>query len=260
MFKNKDSVGGTLLVIVLLSLACSIIVAGSAVLLKPTQIEQKELDKQKNILSVAGLLKEGTKNSEIKTIYAKNIEVRLVDLNTGDFAPAQADFDAAKAVKDPAQSVQLSAEDDVANIRVRANFAEVYLVKDDSGNVTQVVLPFYGTGLWSVMYGFMSVQPDGNTVNGITYYDQGETPGLGGEIENPKWQAQFPGKKLYTADNQIGLFVGKGASANTEHGIDAISGSTLTSNGVNNSFKFWLGQKGFGPFLAKLKAGVLNNG
>lgn len=83
MFKNKDSVGGTLLVIILLSLACSIIVAGSAVLLKPTQIEQKELDKQKNILSVAGLLQPTTKNSEIKTIYANNIEARLVDLNTG---------------------------------------------------------------------------------------------------------------------------------------------------------------------------------
>ncbi|URK07722.1 Na(+)-translocating NADH-quinone reductase subunit C [Pasteurella multocida] len=260
MFKNKDSVGGTLLVIILLSLACSIIVAGSAVLLKPTQIEQKELDKQKNILSVAGLLQPTTKNSEIKTIYANNIEARLVDLNTGDFAPAQPGFDAAKAVKNPAESTAFSAEDDVAGIRVRANFAEVYLVKNDAGQVTQVVLPFYGKGLWSMMYGFMSVQPDGNTVNGITYYDQGETPGLGGEIENPKWQAQFPGKKLYTADNQVGLYVGKGASANAEHGIDAISGSTLTSNGVNNSFKFWLGQKGFGPFLAKLKAGVLNNG
>lgn len=260
MFKNKDSVGGTLLVIILLSLACSIIVAGSAVLLKPTQIEQKELDKQKNILSVAGLLQPTTKNSEIKTIYANNIEARLVDLNTGDFAPAQPGFDAAKAVKNPAESTALSAEDDVAGIRVRANFAEVYLVKNDAGQVTQVVLPFYGKGLWSMMYGFMSVQPDGNTVNGITYYDQGETPGLGGEIENPKWQAQFPGKKLYTADNQVGLYVGKGASANAEHGIDAISGSTLTSNGVNNSFKFWLGQKGFGPFLAKLKTGVLNNG
>lgn len=82
----------------------------------------------------------------------------------------------------------------MAGIRVRANFAEVYLVKNDAGQVTQVVLPFYGKGLWSMMYGFMSVQPDGNTVNGITYYDQGETPGLGGEIENPKWQAQFPGK------------------------------------------------------------------
>lgn len=243
MFKNKDSVGGTLLVIILLSLACSIIVAGSAVLLKPTQIEQKELDKQKNILSVAGLLQPTTKNSEIKTIYANNIEARLVDLNTGDFAPAQPGFDAAKAVKNPAESTALSAEDDVAGIRVRANFAEVYLVKNDAGQVTQVVLPFYGKGLWSMMYGFMSVQPDGNTVNGITYYDQGETPGLGGEIENPKWQAQFPGKKLYTADNQVGLYVGKGASANAEHGIDAISGSTLTSNGVNNSFKFWLGQK-----------------
>lgn len=260
MFKNKDSVGGTLSVIILLSLVCSIIVAGSAVLLKPTQVEQKELDKQKNILSVAGLLTPATKSSEIKTIYAKNIEARLVNLDTGEFAPAQAGFDATKAVKNPAESTTLAPADDLAGIRVRANLAEVYLVKNDVGEVTQVVLPFYGTGLWSVMYGFMSVQPDGNTVNGITYYDQGETPGLGGEIENPKWQAQFHGKKLYTADNQVGLYVGKGASENKEYGIDSLSGATLTSKGVDNSFKFWLGKNGFGPFLTKLRAGVLNNG
>ena len=70
---NKDSVSGTISVIVLLSLACSIIVAGSAVLLKPTQEEQKQLDKQRNILSVAGLLKADTKSSQIKEIFAQSI-------------------------------------------------------------------------------------------------------------------------------------------------------------------------------------------
>lgn len=253
---NKDSVSGTITVVVLLSLACSIIVAGSAVLLKSTQEEQKQLDKQKNILSVAGLLKSGTKSSEIKELYAKNIEPKLVDLNTGDYTQGVANFDVKTAVKDPQQSSLLSAEEDQAGIRVRANLAEVYLVKDNSGQVSQIVLPVYGRGLWSTMYGFISVQPDGNTVNGITYYEHGETPGLGGEIENPRWQQQFKGKKLLNEQGQPALHVGKGASSDKDHGIDGISGSTLTSNGVDNSFKFWLGQKGFGPYLAKLKAGA----
>ncbi|TDQ56222.1 Na+-transporting NADH:ubiquinone oxidoreductase subunit C [Mesocricetibacter intestinalis] len=253
---NKDSVGGTISIVVLLSLICSVIVAGSAVLLKPTQEEQKQLDKQKNILSVAGLLDSNTKPSQIKELYEKNIEPKFVDLNSGDYVQGPANFDVKNAVKDPAQSIQLQAQDDIAGIRARANLAEVYLVKNDQGEVAQIVLPIYGRGLWSTMYGFISVQPDGNTLNGITYYEHGETPGLGGEIENPRWQAQFVGKKLLDPQGQPALHVGKGASSDKEHGIDGISGSTLTSNGVDHSFKFWLGQKGFGPYLAKLKAGA----
>lgn len=256
MFKNKDSVGGTILIVILLSLVCSIIVAGSAVALKTTQMEQKQLDKQKNILSVAGLLQPNTKNSEIKTIYTQNIEPRLVDLATGDYVEYNGDFDAAKAIKDPNQSIAIAPENDKAGLRVRSKFAEVYLVKNDQGQVSQIVLPIYGTGLWSVMYGFVSVQPDGNTLKGITFYDHGETPGLGGEIENPKWQANFVGKKLYNDANQPAIRISKGASIDKEHGIDALSGATLTSNGVQGTFNYWFSENGFGPYLAKLKAGA----
>lgn len=253
---NKDSVGGTLTVVGLLSLVCSFVVAGAAVMLKPTQEEQKVLDKQKNILSVAGLLKADTKKSEIKDIYFKNIEPKIVDLATGDYVEGVENFDAKVAAKDPAQNVAIAPADDKANIKVRAKYAEVYLVKDEAGKVNQVVLPMYGNGLWSVMYGFVSVQPDGNTVNGITYYDQAETAGLGGEIANPLWQANFVGKKLYNANNEVALTIGKNASANKDHGIDGLSGATLTSNGVDGSFKYWFGQNGFGPYLAKFKAGA----
>ncbi|MDO9937218.1 Na(+)-translocating NADH-quinone reductase subunit C [Glaesserella parasuis] len=253
---NKDSIGGTLTVVVLLSLICSLIVAGSAVLLKSAQEEQKALDKQKNILSVAGLLPEGTKKSEIKDIYVKNIESKIVDLATGDYVEGVANFDAKAAAKDPAQSIAINPADDKAGIRVRAKYAEIYLVKDANGQVNQIVLPFYGTGLWSVMYGFVSVEPDGNTIKGITYYEQGETPGLGGEIENKRWQQNFVGKKLQNAQGESAICIAKGASADKDHGIDGLSGATLTSNGVDGSFKYWFGANGFGPYLEKLKAGT----
>ncbi|MDH2997427.1 Na(+)-translocating NADH-quinone reductase subunit C [Pasteurellaceae bacterium LFhippo2] len=253
---NKDSIGGTLTVVVLLSLICSLIVAGSAVLLKPTQEEQKMLDKQKNILSVAGLLPEGTKANQIKDIYVKNIEPKIVDLATGDYVEGVTNFDAKVAAKDPAQSIAINAEDDKAGLKTRAKYAEVYLVKNAEGQVSQVVLPFYGNGLWSVMYGFVSVEPDANTIKGITYYDHGETPGLGGEIENPRWQANFVGKKLQNEKGESAIVIGKGASANKDHGIDGLSGATLTSNGVDGSFKYWFGANGFGPYLSKLKAGA----
>lgn len=253
---NKDSIGGTLTVVVLLSLICSLIVAGAAVMLKPTQEEQKQLDKQKNILSVAGLLSADTKKNQIKELYVKNIEPKIVDLATGEYVEGINNFDAKAAAKDPAQNMAINPADDKAGLRVRAKYAEVYLVKDEQGKVSQVVLPMYGTGLWSVMYGFVSVQPDGNTIKGITFYDHGETPGLGGEIENPRWQANFVGKKLQNANGDSAITIGKGASADKEHGIDALSGATLTSNGVDGTFKYWFGANGFGPYLAKLKAGA----
>ncbi|WP_324683551.1 Na(+)-translocating NADH-quinone reductase subunit C [Bibersteinia trehalosi] len=252
---NKDSVGGTITVVVLLSLICSLIVAGAAVLLKPTQEEQKVLDKQKNILSVAGLLK-SDKASDIKETYAKNIEAKIVDLTTGDYVEGVTNFDAKAAAKDPAQSVSIAPADDKAGLRTRAKYAEVYLVKNAQGEVNQIVLPMYGTGLWSVMYGFVSVEPDGNTIKGITFYDHGETPGLGGEIENPRWQANFVGKKLQNEQGESAITIGKGASADKDHGIDGLSGATLTSNGVDGTFKYWFGKNAFGPYLTKLKAGA----
>ncbi|WP_018651192.1 Na(+)-translocating NADH-quinone reductase subunit C [Actinobacillus capsulatus] len=250
---NKDSVGGTLTVVVLLSLICSLIVAGAAVLLKPTQDIQKQLDKQKNILQAAGLMQEKT---NVQETYAKFIEPKIVDLETGDYVEGIQNFDARTAAKDPATSVAINPADDKANIKVRAKYAEVYLVKNEAGKVSQVVLPMYGNGLWSIMYGFVAVQPDANTVNGITYYEQGETAGLGGEIANPNWQKNFVGKKLFNANNEVALTVGKGASADKDHGIDGLSGATLTSNGVDGSFKYWFGANGFGPYLAKFKAAM----
>jgi Na+-transporting NADH:ubiquinone oxidoreductase subunit C len=255
---NKDSIGGTLLVVVLVSLVCSIIVASVAVGLKSTQDEQKVLDKQKNILSVTGLLPDNAKAADIKKIYADNIEPKIVDLNTGDYVEGMQGFDAVAAVKDPSLSDPISAEDDKAGIKVRAKYAEVYLVKGQDGKVSQYVLPMYGNGLWSVMYGFVAVEPDFNTVKGITYYQQGETAGLGGEIANPNWQKYFVGKKLYDANNQVAIRIGKGASADQTHGIDGLSGATLTTNGVQGSFDYWFGKNGFAPYFAKLKAAEAN--
>ena len=234
---NKDSVSGTVTVVVLLSLVCSIVVSGAAVALKSKQDEQKALDVQRNILTVAGLMKEDNA-SVIKDTYSKFIEPRLVDLQSGDYVQASAEeinkFEPKDAVKDPAKSQAIQ------------------------GNVTQVVLPMYGRGLWSTMYGFVSVAPDANTIKGITYYDQGETAGLGGEIANPRWQAQFVDKKLFDEQGNQKFKIYKGSSAaDKEHGVDGLSGATLTSNGVQGSFDYWFSQNGFGPFLAKFKAGEI---
>ena len=255
MASNNDSIKKTLGVVIGLSLVCSIIVSTAAVGLRDKQKENAKLDKQTKILEVAGIELAG----DIPALYAENIEPRLVDFSTGDFVDGDAAaYDQRKAAKDPAQSIKLSAEDDTAKIIRRANIGTVYLVKNGA-ETSKVIIPVHGNGLWSMMYAFVAVETDGNTVSGITYYEQGETPGLGGEVENPTWRAQFVGKKLFDDNHKPAIKVVKGgAPQGSEHGVDGLSGATLTSNGVQHTFDFWLGDKGFGPFLAKVRDGELN--
>ncbi|MEZ8067310.1 Na(+)-translocating NADH-quinone reductase subunit C [Vibrio sp. FF145] len=255
MASNNDSIKKTLFVVIALSLVCSIIVSTAAVVLKPKQQANAVLDQQTKILEVAGIELAG----DIPALYAENIEPRLVDFATGDFVDGDAAaYDQRKAAKDPAQSIKLSAENDIAKIIRRANTGTVYLVKDGA-ETSKVIIPVHGNGLWSMMYAFVAVETDGNTVSGITYYEQGETPGLGGEVENPTWRAQFVGKKLFDENHKPAIQVVKGgAPQGSEHGVDGLSGATLTSVGVQHTFDFWLGDMGFGPFLAKVRDGGLN--
>lgn len=255
MASNNDSIKKTLFVVIALSLVCSIIVSTAAVVLKPKQQANAVLDQQTKILEVAGIDLAG----DIPALYAENIEPRLVDFATGDFVDGDAAaYDQRKAAKDPAQSIKLSVEEDVAKILRRANTGTVYLVKSGE-ETTKVIIPVHGNGLWSMMYAFVAVETDGNTVSGITYYEQGETPGLGGEVENPTWRAQFVGKKLFDENHKPAIQVVKGgAPEGSEHGVDGLSGATLTSVGVQHTFDFWLGEMGFGPFLAKVRDGGLN--
>ncbi|AMF93654.1 Na(+)-translocating NADH-quinone reductase subunit C [Vibrio fluvialis] len=255
MASNNDSIKKTLAVVVGLSLVCSIIVSAAAVGLRDKQKENAVLDKQSKIVEVAGITEKG----KVQDLYNKFIEPRLIDFKTGDFVEGDAaKFDQRKEAKDPADSIKLPANADVAKIIRRANTGIVYLVKDGD-KVSKVILPVHGNGLWSMMYAFVAVETDGNTVSGITYYQQGETPGLGGEVENPAWRAQWVGKKLFDENHKPAIKVVKGgAPAGSEHGVDALSGATLTSNGVQHTFDFWLGDMGFGPFLTKVRDGDLN--
>jgi len=147
---------------------------------------------------------------------------------------------------------------DVAKIGRRAKYSVVYVIENDSG-IDKVILPIKGYGLWSTLYGFVALESDLNTVAGLGFYEHAETPGLGGEVDNPNWKAQWIGKKSYDADNQQALTVLKGSVDNSRpeaiHQIDGLSGATLTAKGVDNLIKFWMGKDGFAPFLANLRSG-----
>ncbi len=246
-----------MLVVLAVCLVCSIIVAGAAVGLRPLQIINKAKDKQQNILAVAGL----HTDKSITEIFSSNIQTKLVDLATGEFVADNAKYDQRVAAKDPKQSIKLNVEQNVAKIGRRANIATVYLVSDDNGVLQRIILPIHGAGLWSTMYAFVAIKTDGNTIEDITYYEQGETPGLGGEVENPRWRALFVGKKLFDENGLPAIKIIKGvAPEGSVHEIDGLSGATLTSVGVQHTFTFWLGKLGFGPFLNRVHHGALNNG
>lgn len=247
---NKETIGKTIGVVVALSLVCSILVSSSAVFLKPLQERNKALDKQTNILSVSGF-----ETNTVSETYAKHIEAKLLNLDSGEFVDGDANtYDFQKAAKDPKESILLKAAEDPAGIRRRPNVMPVYFAYDDHRNLTNIVIPVYGMGLWSTMYAYLAVSPDGQTVNGISYYEQGETPGLGAEVENPKWTAQFVGKRVYDDKGNPAIKVVKGgAPKGTDWGVDGLSGATLTSDGVQYTLDFWLGSMGYRSFLEQVR-------
>jgi Na+-transporting NADH:ubiquinone oxidoreductase subunit C len=204
----------------------------------------------------------------------QKIEAKIVNLETGDYVEDinAAEYDQRKAAKDPAQSVAIPKDKDIAHIRIKAKYAKVYLVKE-SGAIKSIILPINGYGLWSTLYGFLSLDADGQTVQSINFYDQQETPGLGGEVVNPKWRALWKGKKVYAESDQPSAEKGliesaemgepalsliKGVVDNTKPGsqyqVDGLAGASLTSTGVTNLVRYWMSNEGFAPYLAKVRA------
>ena len=125
----------------------------------------------------------------------------------------------------------------------QASRYRVVTVTKDGDKVESYVLPVSGKGLWSTLYGYLALNGDKNTVRGITFYKHGETPGLGGEVENPEWTKQWVGKTILDeAGNLTSITVKKGkvdpaVAKENAHYVDGLSGATLTCNGVNNFVK-----------------------
>ena len=258
---DKDSMKNILVVSLLVCLACSVVVSSAAVFLKPQREANKDLDRNKNILEAAGLYsKRSGQTVDIAAEFEK-FEIRVVDLQekrvlseleaSGLGIDART-YDQRKAAKNPDISKALGTKEDIASISRRARYSVLYLLKKD-GDIKTIVLPVHGYGLWSTLYGFIALDGDMNTVSGITFYEHGETAGLGGEVDNPAWKAQWSGKTIYN-DDGVALKVIKGAasaeSPKFNYQVDGLSGATLTSRGVENLVSYWMGDDGFGPILA----------
>lgn len=254
MAQSNNSTKKILTVAFALCIVCSVIVSTAAVALRSKQQLNQELDRKTNILEVANLYEPGM-NVEEKF---SEITARVVDLRTGEYTDEvdPDSYNSFEAARDPASSRTLSGDQDIAGLSRQENYSTVYLVGDPD-DPEQIILPIRGQGLWGLMQGYISLEGDGNTFVGITYYDHSETPGLGAEVNNPRWQAQWQGKEVYGESDDlvpaIELVKG-GASDETE--VDGLSGATLTSRGVTNMLQFWLSPAGFGDYLAKFRSGI----
>ncbi|HET8807434.1 MAG TPA: Na(+)-translocating NADH-quinone reductase subunit C [Methylophaga sp.] len=259
----NDDPRKTIFIAVLLCLVCSVLVSTAAVVLKSQQIVNKKNDIRKNILAVTGLYEPGM---DIDKAFER-FDVRLVNLDAAQFADPDVNldpvtFDQYKAAATPEYGVNI--DDDIAGIGSRAKYAPIYLLRDpETDTVQQVILPVSGYGLWSTMYGFLSLEADLNTIAGLRFYQHAETPGLGGEIDNPRWRNKWEGKKVYDENGNVELRVVRGYvdenAKNAEYKIDGLSGATLTSQGVSNMMVYWLGEQGFGPFLHNFRAELESN-
>lgn len=248
-----DSVAKTVFVAVSVCLVASMVVSGAAVALRPTQAINALKDKQINILQVAGIY---DPEIDVLEAFSSSFEPQVLELETGSFTDRfdPQDFDDRAAADDPATSVAL--DEDPAGIGRQSQYVTVYLLRDDAGEIDKVILPIHGYGLWSTLYGFIALEENGNDIYALQFYEHAETPGLGAEVDNPRWKSQWSGKKLADENGTLQISVTKTAPpAGPEFHVDALAGATLTTVGVHNLVNFWMGESGYQPFLERLKAG-----
>jgi len=254
---RRDSVGYIVGFSTIVCLVCAIPIAGAAVMLRPRQAENQRVDRLSKVLGVAGLVSPTEKlgRDEVVKRFADNITPRVIDAKTGAYTDSidAANYDQRAASRDPAQSAAAPAN--AAKVLRMPRFLVVY-EQLNAGEVKALILPIQGYGLWSTMYGYIALEADARTISGITFYEHGETPGLGGEIENPRWQARWQGRLAFNDSNQVVVQVIKGAAgppASDPYHVDGLAGATITSRGVSNTLQFWLGPDGFGPFLDRYR-------
>ena len=248
----NDSILKTLTVSFLVCLFCSLVVSYAAVSLRDMQNLNKLNDQRIKILKTAAIY---NPEESIESQFSR-LTPKFVDFSNGKLLDAYGEYDLntydpVYFSKQPEHSTPIPVSKDIAIVKNRENIGKIYLLKDSTNNLEKIILPIRGYGLWGTLFGYIAIDKDLNTIRGLEFYSHKETPGLGGEVDNPNWKSDWYGKRIYNDDGSVALYVTKGASS-TDYEIDGISGATLTTNGVSNMIKYWLGDNGYGPIIKNL--------
>lgn len=241
----------------LVCLVCAVLVSGSAVALRSLQEENAERERQRNVLFAAGLADPDEELSEAAMAERfRTVRAVVVDLETGAELPEVEPAAVNPLAEAGNQDTSRAVAENRARLRRVERRSVVYLV-EPNGQLDAVVLPVRGQGLWSVLHGFLALEADLNTVRGLTFYEHKETPGLGGEVDNPAWKALWPGRRVFSPVSGEPVIevvrAAAGPVAEDPHRVDGLSGATMTSRGVTNLLRFWLAEGGFGPYLERLR-------
>ena len=250
---NKDSMLGTMLFTVVLCLLCSFMITGTAEVLKERKLAKKRDELKRYVLVAANIDISG--DNDFRDIFESSVTPMLVDLDTGEAVTNDAvmDFDDRMAAINPETSRK--PKKDSAKIKRRADKARVFKVYNAQRELVSVVVPVHGKGLWSIIYGFIAVKPDLNTIENVVFYEHGETPGIADFVSAPEWISKWHGKEVFNDDGKIALRILKGnAKEGDVHGIDGVSGATKTARGIQRAVTFWFGKEGYQAFFDKLKA------
>ena len=187
------------------------------------------------------------KDADIIDFFDKNIEQVVVDTKGKVLTPEEVEKRGYKGGK--AENIDMKKE-------MKKPFEErilpVYIYNDKNGEKIYI-LKLFGKGLWDEISGYLALSSDLNTIVGASFDHKGETPGMGAEMkDNPAFPAQFKGKKIYDeAGKLVSIIVRKGGAVDPEHDVDAISGATLTSNGITDMLKTSL--ENYSAYLENLK-------
>jgi len=252
---NNDSPLKAFLVILVTAAVCSSLVSATVVTLRPIQLNNKMLDRSRNIIKLTGLVEEGATPSDEKMLELyRGMDVRIVDIDQAEFNSEldPLSFDQRRAVDDPDLSVAIPADQDFASLGRRSRFATVYVVFRD-GDLGRLILPVHGAGMWAPIYAYIALESDLNTIAAITFYEQNETPGLGDQILRPAWQAQWKGRQIYDEVGDLRFAVSHGkvepGSATSLYEVDALTGATVSADAVTSMMHYWFGPHGYRDFL-----------
>lgn len=239
------------------ALICAILVSVSTTVLRPIKERNEALQRYRNVVDLTGLVEPGADDDKIFEVV-EQLDARVVDLEKGEFTEDvdPADVDSRSAASDPRRSTAIPAAEDVAKLGRRTNHEIVYLVWQDD-KLDRIILPISGQGMWSTLYGFIALENDLNTIAAVSFYEQTETAGLGDQIEDPEWQAQWKGRQIYSGTGDVQFQVAGGvvspSSAAAAYSVDGLTGATVTGTGVTNLVRYWFGPHGYGPLLTNIK-------
>jgi Na+-transporting NADH:ubiquinone oxidoreductase subunit C len=196
-------------------IAVATLLSLAATLLQPRQLKNLEIEKKKSMLESIGVPSVRETTEELYDKYIKN---SFVLNSNGEIVKG---IDAFKVVLNIEQKKPIDQQ-----------YLPVFDATPDNGE-NVIIIPVEGKGLWGPIYGYVSLKSDLNTIYGVKFDHKGETPGLGAEINTPQFESMFPGKKLYEGDKFISIGVLKGGAKKDDlHSVDAISGGTITSKGL----------------------------